>query len=221
MNDTLTKKEINYLNKYLKEIRAKREARALEIIKEYESGKIWGCLNPRDLLKRLEIKTRHLKRDNSNYKELILNHYIERAERTKNDILNLINNDEISTVKSCEARTTWNRSRIWGWNPTCEVFINNILAGTGSASGCGYDKQSSAINSAIYNNDIFKKSVILKAIKTLSKGEALPYGVRADEFGISASFGGCGVGTFTNILKWLGCENVKRAGRDDELIFTY
>ena len=220
-NYNLTKKEMIFLHQFFKGITKKQQERANEVISNYENGQICQNLNERDFLKHLGIKTRALKKDASNYKELIINHYNTKAETVKNNIISLINNNEFATFKNCEVITEWRKSSVWGWNPNCRVWVNGRFAGEDSASGCGYDKQSAAINGAIQDNDIFKKSVIIKAIKTLAKGEALPYGITANEFGIYASFGGCGVSTFTDILKWLGAENVKVSGRDSESIFTY
>lgn len=217
----LTKRELAFFNKLFKGYSQKMKNYTNELISNYENNTICQNLNERDFLKRLGIKTRALKKDASNYKELIENHYNGKVETVKNNILSLINNDEIATFKNCEVITEWRKSSVWGWNPNARVWVNNRFAGEDSASGCGYDKQSAAINGAIQHNDIFKKSVIIRAIKTLAKGEALPYGITANEFGIYASFGGCGVSTFTSILKWLGAENVKVSGRDSESIFTY
>ena len=217
----LTKKELNFLNQYFKGITKKQQERAKDVISNYENKEICQNLNERNFLKHLGIKTRALKKDFSNYKELIISHYNAKVETVKNNILNLINNNEIETFKNCEVITEWRKNSVWGWNPNARVWVNDRFAGEDSASGCGYDKQSAAINGAIQHNDIFKKSVIIRAIKTLAKGEALPYGITANEYGIFASFGGCGVSTFTSILKWLGAENVKVSGRDSESIFTY
>lgn len=221
-NYKVTKADLIFLNKYFNKITRYFKAKANEILKEYQTpGEHLNGLNPREFLKHFEVKTRALKKDNSNYKEIFINHYITKAETIKNDILSLLNDETIETFKACEVVTEWRKNNVWGWNPCARVWVNNHFAGEDSASGCGYDKQSRAINGAIYNNNIWRKSVIIQAVKTLRRGEALPYGVRADNYGIVASFGGCGVSTFTNILKWLGAQNVKVSGRDNESIFTY
>lgn len=57
----------------------------------------------------------------------------------------------------------WVRSRTWGYNPRVEITTN---AGrfTGSASGCGYDKESTAVGEALNQCDS-----VLKALYTLKE----------------------------------------------------
>lgn len=51
----------------------------------------------------------------------------------------------------------WKKSSVWGYNPHAEVLDNTGRATYGTASGCGYDKLSSAIASAFNaNNSILK-----------------------------------------------------------------
>ena len=57
----------------------------------------------------------------------------------------------------------WVRSRTWGYNPHCESWSNNGRT-FGSASGCGYDKESASIADA-FNQD----STLLKVLYTLKE----------------------------------------------------
>lgn len=47
----------------------------------------------------------------------------------------------------------WKKSRVWGMNPTAKVRAwigpHSVETGTGTASGCGYDKESAAIADAL------------------------------------------------------------------------
>ncbi len=74
--------------------------------------------------------------------------------------------DEVATaadLNHISVSVDWVRSQTWGYNPRVEVRTNTGFF-TGSASGCGYDKESAAIA------DAFNKSnSILKALYTLKE----------------------------------------------------
>ena len=52
---------------------------------------------------------------------------------------------------------SWKRSQTWGYNPTAETHDSNGKYTIGSASGCGYDKESAAV-AASFNNNNSKRS---------------------------------------------------------------
>ena len=55
-------------------------------------------------------------------------------------------------VKSISVSVVWHKSRTWGHNPVAEVRMsttNGSYYETGTASGCGYDKRSAAVGSAL------------------------------------------------------------------------
>lgn len=59
---------------------------------------------------------------------------------------------EAGDVKEISISVEWRKSRTWGYNPVAAVCIygNNVARrGTGTASGCGYDKESAAIAEAL------------------------------------------------------------------------
>lgn len=111
------------------------------------------------------------------------------------------------------------KSATWGYNPRVTVQTNN---GTyyGTASGCGYDKESAAVAQA-FNQDLS----ILKTLYTL-KEKALEIGIsdnRAD-LGYGSGYGvipyfesGVGVGCFWNILKKAGFEIRAAYGKHENL----
>ena len=80
---------------------------------------------------------------------------------------------EAAEIESISISITWHKSRMWGYNPTAEV---KILAGhrvefyKGSASGCGYDKESAAIASALNQSAAVKKMLYDCKEAALSKG---------------------------------------------------
>ena len=57
-------------------------------------------------------------------------------------------------VSYMKIKIEWHRSSVWGYNPRAEAWTGSVLDlpsiyGTGSASGCGYDKESAAAAGAI------------------------------------------------------------------------
>lgn len=110
----------------------------------------------------------------------------------------------------------WVRSRTWGYNPHAEARTNTGVF-TGTASGCGYDKESAAIADALNQCDS-----VLKALYTL-KEEGLRAGLsdksktaacgrsNGDICGYGAGYGaipyfegGVGASCFWSILKKCG-----------------
>lgn len=99
--------------------------------KQYQEGKITkgDCINyaiqrnNKSLQKRLEKKLEELEN-------------IAKAEDVESVIINV----------------TWKRNPTWGYNPTAEVYVyttNKVYKPVGKASGCGYDKETAAIGSAL------------------------------------------------------------------------
>lgn len=123
----------------------------------------------------------HLKKGNlKRFKELVRKQIKkEEAKKqiVKNDcLLKIQDMKKAGSLKYLKITVEWSRSQTWGYNPHVEAWAQyaNIgtLYNTGSASGCGYDKESAAVASAI--NDIVKP-FILKNFSTL-KDPAI-YGV--------------------------------------------
>lgn len=98
----------------------------------------------------------------------------------------------------------WVKNRTWGMNPRAEVWANGYT--TGSASGCGYDKLSSAISYAFNKNDSIL-NLVLNEIefyyrhKNYNIREAIGYGV--DIWGFDY---GVGYSSFKNIFDKLGAK---------------
>lgn len=74
---------------------------------------------------------------------------------------------DAAEVKTVSISVDWKRSSTWGYNPTATVIINGVHEYRGTASGCGYDKETAAIAAAL-NQSI----VILKMLYT-AKEQAL------------------------------------------------
>lgn len=199
---TLTQNETKALNKVKKSMMKTAKSNAQFLI-----NYIKDSADIRQELKNRDIKTRLLKKDNTNYQEIIINHYINYVNEKINNYVELLQDETIPELKNIYVSVIWVKNNTWGMNPQATAYINNILCGCGRASGCGYDKLSAAVDSAIYNNKTFRKAIIKRSLKAIIKNEALPYGVYADSCGIYASFNGCGISTFRNICEWLGLKN--------------
>ena len=97
----------------------------------------------------------------------------------------------------------WAKSRTWGANPTATVTVNDShhYETTGHASGCGYDKESAAIASAMNAN-----AAVLRILYThAEKGGKFAYSVYTFA-GLPYFDGGCGVSCFRNVFEGCGYE---------------
>lgn len=115
----------------------------------------------------------HLKNGNlKRFKELVRKQIKKeevKKQIVKNDcLLKIQDMKKAGLLKYLKITVEWSRSQTWGYNPHVNAWAQyaNIgtLYNTGSASGCGYDKESAAVASAI--NDIIKP-FILKNFSTL------------------------------------------------------
>ena len=95
----------------------------------------------------------------------------------------------------------WTRSRTWGWNPTATVTVNNDChrQTKGSASGCGYDKESAAICGAFNANP----SIMRALYEHAEQGGKFPYSVNTYA-GIPYFDGGCGVTCNYSVFEAMG-----------------
>lgn len=92
----------------------------------------------------------------------------------------------------------WHKSQTWGMNPRARVAAERVTT-YGSASGCGYDKQSAAIASAMNQNPEILKILYDHA----EAGGVFPYGVDVWA-GLPSFAGGCGVSCFYSIFEACG-----------------
>lgn len=128
---------------------------------------------------------------------------------------------------------TWHHSRTWGNNPTAYARTNNGST-TGSASGCGYDKESAAVAEAFNNNPS-----IMKALYTI-KENGLRAGLTSDSkmactghdnrnvCGYGAGYsvvpyfeGGVGVSCFWSILEKAGYKTRAQYGKTEDFYNVY
>lgn len=112
-------------------------------------------------------------------------------------------------VESIVLTVVWKKNSTWGSNPTAtaEAKLKNGLKHTfssGSISGCGYDKQSTAVANALNQcNGLLKKLYKKKnANSRMKNGDLFGYG---SGYGFLPSFeGGVGVNCYNSILNKIG-----------------
>jgi len=119
--------------------------------------------------------------------------------------------DEIAkaeTPKNIIISVSWAKSKTWGANPHAEVWASGFYT-IGSASGCGYDKLSTAIAIAFNKNNSILKLIYtnyekaLRKNKNISIRESVGYGLGY----ITPSFdGGVGYSCFRNFFHNIGAK---------------
>lgn len=113
-------------------------------------------------------------------------------------------------VTSVNISVEWAKNRTWGANPTATVLVLGCNTYTGTASGCGYDKQSTAISEAFNkSNELLKllytaEEKRLKSKKKQSRRDFIGYGSGADCSPLPYFEGGCGVSVYYKIFESCG-----------------
>lgn len=109
----------------------------------------------------------------------------------------------LSPLESVTVNVEWKRNPTWGHNPTAEVraFGDGYSAKltVGKASGCGYDKESAAIATAMNGNPQILRAMYDHA----ERGGTFPYSVYTYA-GLPYFDGGCGVSCFRNVFEAMG-----------------
>lgn len=146
--------------------------------------------------------------------------------------------DLVSVAISVE----WKRNPTWGYNPTATVTVHTRGGWeqfTGTASGCGYDKRTAAIGSALNQSHSIKKMLyaakenglknppeagrycgagVFEPITT--NNSLIHYGAG---YGVLPYFeGGVGMGSFFGVFEKCGfiCQNQHETKRTDYYFFT-
>lgn len=120
-------------------------------------------------------------------------------------------NNAMLKIESIDIKVDWNKSKTWGYNAISEVSINysnftrDILQGS-RTSGCGYDKESTAISSALNQS-----KALLKLMYTEKNRPSRINKKNSDIFGYGSGYGltphfegGTGVSCYYSIFKKLG-----------------
>lgn len=122
---------------------------------------------------------------------------IQRWEKKKElelSRLELINDAQDLTY--IKIKVEWKKNRTWGYNPTAEVWTSGGYYNTGKASGCGYDKESSAIESALRDSASLQKFIIHNLGKLKNE-----YGIETNYGLAHLSIGGKGVNTLLELFR--------------------
>lgn len=138
-----------------------------------------------------------------------------------NAVIEKLNNIESAQYEIEKVKITveWTKSKTWGNNPTAtvEVFTNTRrYEYIGTASGCGYDKESASVAQAMN-----QANELLNLIYTAmdEKAESKPYGV--NDYDTSISFaGGVGMSCYRTICEWLGFKHDETHGKSFD-IYTW
>ena len=119
-------------------------------------------------------------------------------------------------IKSISVSIVWHKSRTWGYNPTAEIRIettNRYYYETGTASGCGYDKRSAAVGSAL--NKIPAALKLLCDLKEVNAPENITEYSNAKYIAYGAGYGaipyyegGVGYSCFDTIFNIAGFKRV-------------
>jgi len=120
---------------------------------------------------------------------------------------------ESMELDKLEISVDWKKNQVWGLNPTATIECiitdtkkeSRFFSASGSVSGCGYDKESSAIAVAL-NSEMFFKYFLISNSKKL-KGI---YGFSSTYFNFS---GGVGTNCFMNIFRKLKFKVVEKHGK--------
>ena len=124
--------------------------------------------------------------------------------------------EKAPNLQYISVNVSYTKNATWGYNPAATVNTNNETT-TGSASGCGYDKESSAVASAFNKNYsilktlyTIKENALKAGLSDFSKTACTGVDNRTTcgygaGYGIFPYFeGGVGVGCFWDILKKAG-----------------
>lgn len=149
--------------------------------------------------------------------ELATKRALKDAEKTLiKDLDRLLKAQEAEEIENVSVSVEWKRSSYWGWNPTATATITTAHKReqhTASASGCGYDKLTAAIGSALNQSASIKKMLYTAKEKALlenypaftqceSNRNFINYGAG---YGVLPCFeGGVGMASFYGVFEKCG-----------------
>lgn len=139
---------------------------------------------------------------------------LKEIEKRKAAALARIQNAALDSIKSLDISVEWHKSRTWGNNPRAEVRIHTqngeFLSLTGTASGCGYDKESAAIAAALNGCAVFD-NLIFNNYRKAKPGHPFYYSKRDPLPFLEIS--GCGVGVLERWAKMAGYKWTEQHGK--------
>lgn len=146
-----------------------------------------------------------------------------KKETAKNDeyaskqIAKVTEADQTTQAEHITIKVEWHRSSTWGNNPRAEVWGGGCYS-VGTASGCGYDKESASIAEAVNANAHILKALYIAEEKRLKK-QKNKRPSRRDFLGYGSGYGvlpylgeGVGASCFVHIFQALGYETTEAHG---------
>ena len=124
----------------------------------------------------------------------------EEAKNTAQRLEALALAESYKLPESVNISVKFTRSRTWGSIPHATITAEQRRT-FGTASGCGYDKESAAIASAMNQNP----EVMRILYDYAESGEGFPYSVHTFA-GLPSFDGGCGVSCFRSVFESCGYE---------------
>ena len=112
----------------------------------------------------------------------------------------------IPKVTNIKIYVEWKKSSTWGMNPHAEVYVSNgkdYERLQGMASGCGYDKLSAAIATALNQSDLLK-GTLLQRIRKLNAINVTTYNGTYAIYKNLSFMGGVGVTPQITLFRELG-----------------
>lgn len=138
-------------------------------------------------------------------KEVLKDRLKKAIEKRNLKNLQKLNFKDLEDIESVVINVEWKRSQMWGMNPNANAYINGVgEVSSGSISGCGYDKQSTAVAKVLNQiPQLIKKMYEVKENNIDVKNhELFGYG---SGYGVLPYFkGGVGVGCYNKILNKIG-----------------
>lgn len=184
------------------------EANILEGITKDINAISWRLRDilPTNTNKYLSLKTTKARKEYVSIR--IEKHYNKELEKQLDEIDRLI---KVMTgykpQESFDITVEWKNNRTWGNNPTANLWVWELGdISSGSISGCGYCKGSTAVALVLSNVDLFKYLMLVEKNKVknikLSNSDIFGYG---SGYGIIPSFsGGVGVNCYPSIFEKIG-----------------
>lgn len=132
------------------------------------------------------------------------------------DLDRLIRARDAEEVEGVAISVEWKHNRTWGYNPTANISVKTKSHCThyaGTASGCGYDKLTAAVGSALNQSESIKKMLYTAKEKALrenypkleqpeSNRDFINYGAG---YGVLPYFeGGVGISSFYGVFEKCG-----------------
>lgn len=203
------------LKKITKEEKERELQRQIDYIKENNENVINYYLTD---LRIKQLKNGDITKEKA--KELSIKKAIKENKKQLENKLKHIEKveNEGQEIKSISVVVEWINSKTWGHNPNVIVFTQYKGYTYGRASGCGYDKESSAIAEAFNKNENLLKilyDIKEKALQDdirLSSHDSVGYG--AGYGAIPYYEGGVGASCFWRIFEKVGYNITTISGRN-------